>query len=246
MGVANGDSERTAAGALDELLGEVRVGIVVAVHEVVGVGTVADVAELGLDVNVEDLGDLDDVLRELEVLLIGKRGAVDHDGGETGLDALDGDLVTSGVILVDGDGHARALGVIAGGEGDDVEGTVVLEAGPVLDDDRHVLILGGLDRITDGLRVDDVDRGHAIVVLGRMLKKLVDLDERHLCLPFTWITIGLDSSQLVSWLNTKRSARQAGACKTRWSLCGRLALRLWRCASTPQYVRHKSNDRSNR
>lgn len=71
MGVADGDGERTTAGALDELLGEVRVGIVVAVHEVVGVGAVADVAELGLDVNVEDLGDLDDVLRELEVLLIG-------------------------------------------------------------------------------------------------------------------------------------------------------------------------------
>ena len=78
---------------------------------------------------------------------------------------------------MDGDGHARALGVIAGGEGDDVEGAVVLEARPVLDDDGHVLILGGLDRITDGLRIDDVNRGHAIVVLGRMLKKLVDLDE---------------------------------------------------------------------
>ena len=44
----------------------------VAVHEVVGVRAVADMAELGLDVDVEDLGDLDDVLRELEVLLIGK------------------------------------------------------------------------------------------------------------------------------------------------------------------------------
>lgn len=55
MGVADGDGERTTAGALDELLGEVRVGIVVAVHEVVGVGAVADVAELGLDVNLSKI-----------------------------------------------------------------------------------------------------------------------------------------------------------------------------------------------
>ena len=62
MGIADGDGERAATGALDKLLGEVRVGVVVAVHEVVGVRAVADMAELGLDVDVEDLGDLDDVL----------------------------------------------------------------------------------------------------------------------------------------------------------------------------------------
>ena len=177
--VANGDGKRTAARALHELLGKVGVSVVVRLHEVVRVRTIADVTELGLDVHTEHLGNLYHIMRKLEVLLVGKRRAVDHDGRKTSLDALHRNLVTGGVVLVDGNRHARALGIVAGCEGDDVESAVVVEAGPVLDDDGHVLVLSRLNGVTNRLRIDDVDRGYTIVMLGGVLEKLVDFDECH-------------------------------------------------------------------
>ena len=111
---ADGDREGVDAGLLDEVLDFLRLGVI----GVLGRDIVLDAgehAELAFDRDIVLLrmGEVDDLLGERDVLVVGQVRAVDHDRGEARLDAALAELEAVAVVEVEGDRdiEAELLGV---------------------------------------------------------------------------------------------------------------------------------------
>ena len=208
MDGAEGDGEGVDAGGLDELLGLLRVGVDLVGGIVVveaGGGTAAGAdggvehgAELGLDGDVERVGDLADLLGDGEVLLIGLGGGIDHDGGEAHVHGADQVIEVDAVVEVHADGHLGALGVADHGGADLVEGgeALVLVDLRMLDDDGNVELLCGLDGRLDGLEVGNVERADGIRASHGLVEDFLHGNE-HGTLPFS--SSECSEEQLTLW-----------------------------------------------
>ena len=131
---------------------------------------------------------LDDLGRALEVdLEAGLVGAVVHDGGEAGLDALE-DVLVGAVVEVEGHGHGDVL--VLKELLDDVSADLVAalplgSAAGALDDDRGLELLGGVKDRGRPLEVVGVERADGVVALlgtlehGSCVNEHIDLQ---LCL----------------------------------------------------------------
>ena len=115
-------------------------------HTVLGA---ADAADLGLDGEALGVGELDELLRavevELESLLV---GAVIHDGREAGLDGLEAILIGT-VIEMQGDWNGNAGGLDGGLDhvGADLETAHPLgSASGALNDKRGLGLLSSLEK----------------------------------------------------------------------------------------------------
>ena len=126
------------------------------------------------------MGGLDDLLGALEVELEGLLvGAVVHDGGEAGLDALE-DVLIGAVVEVHGnrDGDVHVLDEVLDEVGDDlVAGLPLGGAGGALDDDGGLELLGGGEDARGPLEVVGVERADGVVALLRGLKHGSSVDE---------------------------------------------------------------------
>ena len=98
---ADGDGQAVHAGLLHEVLHVVRVCVVgfLRCNLVFDAG---QHAQLTLHGHVVGVGELHDLLRELDVLLVGVGRAVDHDRGESAFDARNAQLVGVAVVEVKG------------------------------------------------------------------------------------------------------------------------------------------------
>ena len=143
-------------------------------------------AELGLDIDVKHRRRLHNSLRHRDVFLIRPRGAVHHDGREAGLDAAHGDLVRRGVVEMHGDRHIRVLGELLCERRNVVQADVGLKARIQLNDQRNALALRRFRRPLDGLIVEHVDCGDAVMVFRGVLQNVLDLHECHCCYNSFW------------------------------------------------------------
>ena len=182
---ADGDRERVAAGLggeLDDFLG-LRVVALLGLDLVFDAG---EDAELGLDRHVVLVRVVDDLLRELDVLLEGKGASVDHDGREAGVDAALARLEAVAVVEVEDNLRllaAELLGVLdrAFGHVAENRGVRVLAGalGDLHDDGRL-----GLDRgLDDGLHLlhrVEVERGNGVAALDRLCEHFLGVDETKL------------------------------------------------------------------
>ena len=147
-----------------------------------------DAADLGLDGDALGVGGLDDLLGALEVEVEGLLvGAVVHDGGEAGLDALE-DVLVGAVVEVQGHGHGDVL--VLDELLHDVSHDLVADlplggAARALDDDRGLQLLGGVQDRGRPLEVVGVEGAHGVVALGRGLEHGSSVDE-HVDLHTCW------------------------------------------------------------
>ena len=184
MGGAHADGQRAAAGARDELLGLVRVGVgVLALDRRAVVLLAADLAELGLDGDAQGRRDLGHARGQRDVVLERHVGAVDHDGGVAGVHGLDAAVEAVAVVEVDGHGDARGVGGHLAHGGEVVEVGVLDGARGGLHDDRALLVLGGLDDGHDELEALDVEGADGVVPRLGVEQHLLGGDE-HLVLLF--------------------------------------------------------------
>ena len=104
---ADGDGERIHAGLLDEIHDLVGLGV----DGLGGLNVVLDArqhAELAFDGHVVLVGVLDDFPGQFDVFVVGMGRAVDHDRGETGLDAGYAQFIGVAVVEVQRDGDVAA------------------------------------------------------------------------------------------------------------------------------------------
>ena len=179
---ADGDGERVAARLGDEVDHFLRLRVVAdfAGDLVLNAG---ENAELRLDGDIVLVGIGDNLLRELHVLVVGKRRAVDHDGRKTGVDAALAGLERVAVVEVKDDlrllaaellgvfdsalGHVaenRGVGVLAGTLGD-LHDHGRLRLDRCLDDGLHLL------------HCVEVERRDRVAALDGLCEHLLGVDE---------------------------------------------------------------------
>ena len=112
------------------------------------------------------MGEGDDGLRLLDVLLVGERRCVDHDVREAGLDGGNLVIELGAVVEVERHGHGSLLGELLH-DGDNLGQMGVLAnlARSHLDDDGGALLGRRLDAGANHFDVDAVHRHDAVVVL---------------------------------------------------------------------------------
>ena len=182
---ADGDRERVAARLgreLDHFLG-LRVVALLSLDLVFDAG---EDAKLGLDRHVVLVRVVDDLLRELDVVLERKGASVDHDGREAGVDAALARLEAVAVVEVEDDLGllaAELLGVLDGAFGHVAENRgvrVLARALGNLHDHGRLSLDRGLD---DGLHLlhrVEVERGNGISALDRLCEHFLGVDETKL------------------------------------------------------------------
>ena len=177
---AEGGCECGHARALHELLRLRRLGVERLVGDAlarVAVLVARHDAELALDAHAALLGELHDLRRAGDVLLVGEGRAVDHHRVEANVEAA-GDVVD--VLAVVDVQHKRRLASRREGQhgGPDVvdrEGALVHLS--VLQDDGNASLLGRRDRAEEPLEVGGVDRRDGDVVLLCVAERFVESDE---------------------------------------------------------------------
>ena len=130
---------------------------------------------------------LDNALGDLDVLLEGLGGSVDHDGGEAAVDAGLAGLEGVTVVQVQGDGDLGALDDSGLNQLHQV-GVVGVGAGTLgnLQDNRSLLLLAGLGDGLDDLHVVDVESADGVAAVVSLLKHLSSINQRHRNLPFLY------------------------------------------------------------
>ncbi len=169
VGGADGDGQRVDRRPFDEVDDLLRLGV----GRVLRLDLVLDpgqAAELAFDRDAEGAGEIDDLARQGDILLIGEVRAVDHDRREAVIDAGLGQIEGVAVVEVegDGDGLVRALGLLhLPGHAHRPFGHVAEEglvgvlpgAARDLEDDRRARLGAGRD---DGLELF-----HIVEIVGR-------------------------------------------------------------------------------
>lgn len=134
-------------------------------------------ASMEMPFGVADAHELRGVLHvDVEVLLV---GAVVHDGGEAGVDALEAGVVGA-VVEVQGDGHGEVQGVVHGvHEGGDglVAGLVLAGAHGALDDEGRLGLLGRQHDGVAPLEVVGVEGADGVVAGDGVVEHLLGIDE---------------------------------------------------------------------
>ena len=106
---SDGDGKGVASGALNELLNVLRTGVGGILSGNVDLVLYSgESAKLGLNYDAVIMGVLNDLLGDLDVLLEGKSGLVDHNGGEAAVDAALAELEAVAVVEMDNDGEIKA------------------------------------------------------------------------------------------------------------------------------------------
>ena len=153
----------------------------------------ADAADLGLDGDALGVGQAHKLGGTVEVHLeVGLMGAVVHDGGKAGLDALEAVLVRA-VVEVKGNGHRDAHRLSQGVHnlGNDLEARLPLGGtGGALDDDGRLRLLGGSEDGTGPLKVVGVERGDGVVALFGRTKHRGSANEHERTFLFSLLCAG--------------------------------------------------------
>ena len=111
---ADGDGKRVASGALNELLNVLGTGVAGILSGYVDlILNAGESAELGLNDNAVVMSVLNDLLCDLDVLLEGKTGLIDHDGAEAAVDAALAELEGITVIEVNNDRKIKTGGLLS-------------------------------------------------------------------------------------------------------------------------------------
>ena len=177
---ADGDGEGVNTGSGDELLDFLGTGVGgILLGDVDIVLDAGETAELTLNNNAALVSVLNDLAGQGNVLLEGVLGTVDHNGGETAVDAGLADLKVLTVVEVDTDGQVgilnssldelhevNVLGVLAG-------------AGGNLQDESGVELLGSLGDALDNLHVVDVESADGVAVGIGMLEHFFAGNQSH-------------------------------------------------------------------
>ena len=169
MARAHGDSEAVDAGLLDEgrgLLGMGKAGVT----RLFVLVALADVAKLRLDGNADGMGDLHDLLRLGNVLVVRKRGAVDHDRAEAGANGADKMLERTAVIEVQRERDVRVTALIEAGE---LAHLLDAENAGAAQDDGGVQLVSSLQARFHGEAAEDVRGGDSVMALLGVLQKFV-------------------------------------------------------------------------
>ncbi len=198
MAGADRDRQRVDPGGGDEILGLRRVGQQHVVAELaLGTDAVllaglaglerAQAAEFALDRDADRMRDLADLARDLDVVVVGRRGlgvleqrAVHHHAGEARADRLDADRRRGAVVLVQHDGEVGVR--LDGGEHQVAQvglAGVLARASRGLQDHRRHRLLRRLHDRVDLLEVVDVERRHAVAVFGGVVEQLTQGDQGH-------------------------------------------------------------------
>lgn len=155
----------------------------------VGMGFVGDFvlnagenAELAFDRDVMGMGVFDNLLGEGDVVVIGVRGAVDHDGGEPVVNARLAEFESVAVVEVqdDRDIAAELLGVFARALGhvaqERLVGVLARAAGHLQNHGR-LLLDASLDNRLHLLHIIEVKRGDSIFAVDSFFEKLARIDQ---------------------------------------------------------------------
>ena len=134
---------------------------------------------------------LDDLAGQFDVLFKGQVAAVDHDGGETAVDAALAQLEAVAMVQMDGDGQIEAGGlfrVLNGGLDElhqvDVLG-VLAGTGGHLQDQGSLLLHRGLGDALDDLHVVDVESADGVAAVIGFLEHLSGSYDRHVTHSFS-------------------------------------------------------------
>ena len=130
-------------------------------------------AELAFDGYVVLVGVFDDLLRQGDVLFVGKVGTVDHDGGESVVDAVFAGFKAVAVIQVqdDRDVITEFSGILAGAAGhvaQQVDVRIVTSAFGNLQNDGALCRYACLDDRLQLLQVVEVIRGNGVSAFDRL------------------------------------------------------------------------------
>ena len=161
---ADGDGQGVAARLGDKLLHLLGVGVVGLLggdlHVVLDAG---QSAQLGLYHHAVVVGVLHNLLGDLDVLLEGLGGGVDHDGGKAAVDAGLAGLKVGAVVQMQHDGD---VGALDDGGLHQLHQIGVVGVGPGalghLEDQRSIQIPGSLSDALDDLHVVDVERADGV------------------------------------------------------------------------------------
>ena len=158
---ADGDGQRIAAGAGDEVLGLLGVGVdvLVGTHVLLHTG---QAAQLGLDPHAAGVGVFHHALGLGDVFLVGQVRAVVHNGGEAAVDDVFAELKIGAVVQVQ---HHGQVGHFKGRlhELDDVILPGVLaRTGGDLQDERGVFRHARLHDALDDLHIIHVERADGV------------------------------------------------------------------------------------
>ena len=127
-------------------------------------------AQLGLDGNANGVGDLHDLFALCDVLLVGKRGAIDHNGGETSTDSADEVVERAAVVKVHGKRNVRILALVVTSELADFLDAKDTGAAK---NHRGIELICSLQRSLDSKAIVDIGSGDSVAALFRFLQKLV-------------------------------------------------------------------------
>ena len=181
---AHANSERGAAGALDELARLLGVGVgVLALDRRAVVLLATNLAELGLNRHAHGGAGTGNARGKGDVVLEGLVAAVDHDGGIAGAEGLHAAVVAVTMVEVQRHGHVGAGGSGGHHAVEVVEAGSLDGAGGGLHDDRGLGLLGGGEHGHDELEALDVEGADRVVVCLGVEEHLLGGDEHANSLP---------------------------------------------------------------
>ncbi len=194
---ADGNGQGVTAGAGHELFDFLGTGIGGSLSgDIDLVLNASQGAQLSLNDNAVVVCILNDLLGDGDVLLKGLGGGVDHNGGETAVDAGLAGLKAVTVVQVQSDGNLGALDHSGLDQLDQVSG-VGVGTGALgnLQDNGSVLLLASLGDALDDLHVVDVESTNSVAAVISLLEHLGSSNKSHLeSIPF-WIFISCGRSR---------------------------------------------------
>ncbi|MPN20702.1 hypothetical protein SDC9_168081 [bioreactor metagenome] len=180
MAGADGDCQRVHAGAFHKILHLLGIGVAAVsdgnLHVILNAFETAEFAFHNHAVVVRILNNL---TGELHVLFVAVVRSVDHDGGETAVDAAFAEFKGVAVVKVDADGQIR-LNARRLNELHEVGMVGVFAcAGADLEDQRSFQLLGGFGDALNDLHVVDVECTDGVAAGIRIRKHLFAGYDRH-------------------------------------------------------------------
>jgi hypothetical protein len=182
VGSSDGNSERVAASPLGEVDHFLRTSVMGLLGGNLVLNTGED-SELGLNGNVVLMSIVGNLLGEGDILFVWKSGTIDHDGGETEINAALAELERITMVKMEDDLRmlpAKLLGIFystlrhVAEEG--LVGIVTCALGH-LEDDRALQLGGSLDDGLELLHVVEVECRNGIATLDGLCEHLTGVDK---------------------------------------------------------------------
>ena len=178
---ADGDGQGVTAGLGHELFHFLGTGVggVGGVHLYIVLHT-GQGAQLGLHDHTVVMGVLNDLLGDLDILLEGLGGGIDHNGGKAAVNAALAGLKVGAVVQMEHNGDLGALDHGGLHQLDQV-GVVGIGAGALgnLEDHGSLFFLTGLGNALDDLHVVDVEGADGVAARIGLLEHFGGCNERH-------------------------------------------------------------------